>query len=162
MIEEFQAANEFVELRFKNEHPDNLSDLLVADVMISNLSSFLAYFYVLRRPSLHIHPGGGSARALERAVMLFSRFRLRCGFRQRDAWMLDPRDTGGPIICDTEEAVRQAAAALDNLDSGRSPTGSWLARHIPRIDGGACRRFEAELRALCGLRRESRRLAAQD
>jgi hypothetical protein len=149
MFEDLAATHPFVELRFKNEHPDNLSDLLVADVMISNLSSFLSYFYLLRRPAIHILPGREGSPGLERARMLFSRIRLRHGCRDEEAWMLDPRDTGGPVVHDPEGAVRAIAAALDDPSSGRAATGRWLARHLPRIDGGACRRFEAELRLLC-------------
>jgi hypothetical protein len=160
MLEQLAEASGFVELRFKDEHPDNMSDLLVADVMISNLSSFLAYFYLLRRPAIHILPGGGM-RGLERAMMLFSRIRLRRRFRDDDAWMLDPRDTGGPIVGDTDEAVDVVVAALDDPTAGRAATDRWLARHLPRVDGGTCKRFEAELRALCGLPSEQTKPAVR-
>lgn len=159
MIDELAEAHSFIELRFKDEHPDNMSDLLVADVMISNLSSFLAYFYLLRRPAIHILPGCGGMRGLERAMMLFSRIRLRRRCRDGEAWMLDPRDTGGPIVCDSDQAVEAMVAALDDPRAGRAAADSWLARHLPRIDGNACKRFETELRTLCGMEEQSERTA---
>ncbi len=45
-----------VVLRHKSEHPDNLADILAADVMISNYSSLLGFFYVTGKPSIHLDP----------------------------------------------------------------------------------------------------------
>ncbi len=143
-------AHPFVEIRFKDEHPDNMTDLLVADVMVSNLSSFLAYHYLLRRPSVHILPAPADTIRIERMVMLLSRIRVRGWFRSEAAWMLAPSDTGGVVVIDSEEAAAAVESALDDPSSGVAATGRWLDRHIARIDGRAAARFKAYLEQLCG------------
>lgn len=148
-IEALVAPHSFVEVRFKDRHPDNLSDLLVADVMVSNLSSFLAYHYVLRRPAVHIRPADPDVSRIERRIMLFSRFPLRLWSYADDAWMLDPTDVAGPIVRDAEEAAAAVAAALADPESGREATGEWLARHVTGIDGKTAARFKRELERLC-------------
>lgn len=135
------------ELRFKSDHPDNLSDLLMADVMVSNLSSFLTYFYVLRRPAIHIVPD--PAARLDRVTMLFSRFRLQRRVRSDAAWMIDPADTGGPRASDPHAAIAATLAALDDPAPGAAAAGRWLERHIPRLDGRASARIKQVLVALC-------------
>lgn len=140
--------HEFVEIRSKSDHPDNLSDLLAADVMLSNLSSFLTYFYLLGRPALHIIPTSSTSE-VERMVMLFSRFRLRRKVNPAEAWMLEPSDTGGPVVSNGEEAVATVCAALDDPGYGTAARDGWLARHLPIRDGLASRRFEDHARKLC-------------
>jgi hypothetical protein len=148
-IEKLAGQHDFVELRLKSEHPDNLPDLLTADVMLSNLSSFLAYFYVLGRPAVQILPVEPGAR-VERTVMLFSRFRLRRGISADDAWMIDPRDTGGPVVTNADQAMAALDGALEEPEHGAAAARDWLSRHVPVIDGAACLRFEQHLRRFCG------------
>lgn len=135
------------ELRFKSDHPDNLGDLLVADVMVSNLSSFLVYFYVLGRPAIHIVPD--SRERLDRVTMLFSRFRLQRRVRADAAWMIDPTDTGGPRANNAQATIDATLAALDNPAPGAAAATRWLDRHVPLLDGEAPARIKQALEALC-------------
>ncbi|QGN55812.1 hypothetical protein [Novosphingobium sp. Gsoil 351] len=134
------------ELRFKSDHPDNLSDLLVADVMVSNLSSFLAYHYVSGRPAIHlVRPRDGP---VERVAMVLSRFRVRRKIAADSAWMIDPADTGGVQVSDIEGALQAVGAALDDSQSGGQAAVDWLARHVPRLDGNAPERIRQCLLAM--------------
>lgn len=135
------------EIRFKNEHPDNLSDLLVADVMVSNLSSFLTYHYVLARPSVHIVPA--AAKTVDRVAMLFSRFRVTRRIDTGKAWMIDPADTGGARVTDASRAALAVAAALDDPAPGGAAARAWLDRHIPLLDGRGPERVHRCLLAMC-------------
>ena len=146
-LEALARAEPGCELRFKSDHPDNLSDLLVADVMVSNLSSFLTYFYVLGRPAIHIVPDP-TAR-LDRVTMLFSRFRLQRRVRADAAWMIDPADTGGPRASDPQGAISATLAALDDPAPGAAAAGRWLERHVPRLDDQAPARIKQALDSLC-------------
>ena len=143
------AEHPHVEVRFKDEHPDNLSDLLVADVMVSNLSSFLAYYYALGRPAVHILPVTPDAAVIERRIMVFSRFRLRAWKSTGSAWMLDPRDIGGPAAIDGEEAIAAVVAGLDDPALGRAERESWLQRHVAPMDGHTARRFKERIEWFC-------------
>lgn len=141
------ASQPGCELRFKSDHPDNLSDLLVADVMVSNLSSFLAYFYVLGRPAIHIVPR--AAARIERVSMLFSRFRMRRRVRAEAAWMIDPRDIGGVGVGDARATIDATIAALDDPAPGAAAARRWLERHVPRLDDQAAARIKLALEDLC-------------
>lgn len=147
-LELLSAAAAHAELRFKNEHPDNLSDLLVADVMVSNLSSFLAYHYVSGRPAIHIVPRDGAP--IERVTMVLSRFRIRRKIAAQAAWMIDPGDTGGVRVADADAAAHAVAAALDDPGKGAQASRDWLAIHVPGLDNHAAERIEARLVAMCG------------
>jgi hypothetical protein len=149
-VEALANRHPFVEARFKSSHPDNLSDLLVADVMISNLSSFLAYFYLLGRPAIHILPASARDRTIRRMVMLFSRWRVKRRVKTEDAWMLDPTDTGGPRVFDSAQARAAVERALEDPSWGLAESTSWLRRHIPALDGQAGARAEMYLRQMCG------------
>jgi hypothetical protein len=135
------------EVRFKSDHPDNLSDLLVADVMVGNLSSFLAYFYVLGRPAIHIVPP--TAKTVERVTMLFSRFRITRRLSQDKAWMIDPTDTGGIRVEDAESAARAVSIALEDGHDGGLGATEWLARHVPMLDVDGPQRVHQRLVAMC-------------
>jgi len=151
-VEALADRHPFVEARFKSSHPDNLSDLLVADVMLSNLSSFLAYFYLLGRPAIHILPASANGQSIRRTVMLFSRWRVKRRIKAEDAWMLDPTDTGGPRVFDSEQARAAVERALDDPAWGVAEASGWLGRHLLARDGQAGTRAEMYLKQMCALR----------
>jgi len=141
-------------LRFKDEHPDNMSDLVVADVMLSNLSSFISYFYLLGRPAIHILPGDPSG-VMERTTMLLSRIRLRRRVSADQAWMIDPHDIGGVLVMNTDEARKELDAALRDPNMHNGAAAVWLDHHLPIRDGRACERLTVELEKLCRASRRS-------
>ena len=146
-LEGLVGAASHAELRFKSEHPDNLSDLLVADVMVSNLSSFLAYHYVSGRPAIHIVPRRD--KPVERVAMLLSRFRVRRKVKANEAWMIDPADTGGVRVSCTEDTLHAVNAALDDPRPSAEAAAAWLARHVPRLEENAAQRIKNLLIAMC-------------
>ena len=154
-LEALVGVASHAELRFKSEHPDNLPDLLVADVMVSNLSSFLAYHYVSGRPAIHIVPRRD--KPVERVAMLLSRFRVRRTVKADEAWMIDPSDTGGVRVSCTEDTLHAVNAALDDPRPGAEAAAAWLARHIPRQDGNAAQRIKDLLLAMCATPTSMRR-----
>lgn len=154
-IEALVAAAAHAELRFKSEHPDNLADLLVADVMVSNLSSFLAYHYVSGRPAIHIVPH--RKKSVERVAMLLSRFRVRRKVKADEAWMIDPADTGGVCVSCIEDTLHAVNAALDDPRPGAEAAAAWLARHVPRLDENAAQRIKDSLVAMCATPASMRR-----
>jgi len=127
-----------VELKHKNERPDNLADLVVADAWVSNLSSFVTFFYHFGRPSVHLCPLPG-------AKVRFSRV-TRFGPRARPAdpdveWMNQPEDNGGLSAYDATGAVAAVDRALTEPDCCRERARQWLENHVDGIDGHASRRL---------------------
>lgn len=150
MLEALARDNTFVELRFKNEHPDNMVDLFAADVMISNYSSFLSYFYLLGRPAIHLLPAMPSDR-VSRVAMLFSRVPIHRRLAAEEAWMLDPRDNGGILVSNSSDAVAATDAALRALTGHPRNDAArlWLHKHVFHVDGHTAERFKAEIDKLC-------------
>ncbi len=134
-----------VELKFKNERPDNLADLVVADAMMSNLSSFVTCFYYSGRPSIHLCPPPG-------ARVRFSRL-TRFGLRARPAesapeWMNQPEDNGGLTVHDIDGALRAVDRAFTEPDCCRARAAAWLDGHIHGRDGRTSQRMVDVIAAL--------------
>jgi hypothetical protein len=135
-----------VEFKHKNERPDNLADLVVADAWVSNLSSFVTFFYHTGRPSVHLCPRPG-------ATIRFSRV-TRLGLRARPAepaaeWMNQPEDNGGLTAYDAGEALTAVDRALTEPDCCRERARRWLDDHVEGSDGQASRRLADAIAGLC-------------
>jgi len=135
-----------VELKHKNERPDNLADLVVADAWVSNLSSFVTFFYHLGRPSVHLCPRPGARIRLSRVT--------RFGLRARPAgpemeWMNQPEDNGGLTAYDAREALAAVDRALTEPECCRDRARRWLEDHVDGIDGQASRRLADAIAGLC-------------
>ena len=136
-----------VELKFKNERPDNLADLVVADAMVSNLSSFVTFFYHSGRPSVHLVPPPG-------ARVRFSRL-TRFGLRPRAAeaapeWMNPPEDNGGLSAHDADGALAAVGRALSEPGCCRDRAAAWIAGHVHGVDGHTSARMADVVAALAG------------
>lgn len=151
-LEEIHAlANAFklVEVKHKSDHPDNLADLLVADVMLTNLSSFVTFFYVFGRPSVHIVPGNSEQ-------VEFARLGFAGGIRRRESdgtcnpWVIAPTDTGGFVGQTPDEVLSALRIAIRQPDSCRERSAAWLRAHVYGIDGQTAARFCDALRELAG------------
>ncbi|MBN1609155.1 MAG: hypothetical protein JW940_21175 [Polyangiaceae bacterium] len=134
-----------VAIRHKDEFPDNLTDLLVADAMVSNLSSFVTFMYVLGKPTVHICPPPNARVRFTR----FHRSRLRArGADDQPPWMNDPSDNGGLSAFDDDGALTALDRALAEPDCCRERAHAWVGRHVWRPDGHTCERLQQALRAL--------------
>lgn len=146
-LHEAVASQPGVHVKHKDERPDNLADLIVADAMVTNLSSFVTYVYPSGRPSLHIVP---PARTDVRFAQV-KRGKLR---ERRDAtaepWMIDPLDNGGLSASTHDEVLAGIRRMLREPDCCRERAASWLARHVADVDGNACARMTDMLCALAG------------
>jgi hypothetical protein len=121
-----------VEIKHKNEHPDNLADLVVADAMITNLSSFITYFYHSGRPTVHLAPRPGEAMTVGR----MKRGSLRAVKADQDGlWMNDPEDNGGFTAYDAEGALAAISRALTEPESCAARAKAWLQSHMLPADG---------------------------
>ena len=133
-----------VTLRHKDEHPDNWADLVVADAMISNLSSFATFFYHLGKPSVHICPPAGT-REVHGARYSSSGLRRRPRDAATLAWMNDPKDNGGLSAETAEQALDAVSTALTDPECCRERAAQWLAAHVASPAESASARFESEL-----------------
>jgi hypothetical protein len=121
-----------VQIKHKNEHPDNLADLVVADAMITNLSSFITYFYHFGRPSIHLAPRPGETLTVGR---MKSGSLKAVKSEQAELWMNDPADNGGFTAHDAEEALAAISTALTEPESCIVRSKAWLESHMLPADG---------------------------
>ena len=125
-----------IELKYRDERPDNLADLLIADVMISNYSSFITPFYLLKRPAIHIRPVKRDGTRFRYAMMTFAGLWSRTASVDNEAYMMDIDDTGGPIVDTVEQAIDAVLHALDRGDDARSTPARRGSRRAPVPAGG--------------------------
>jgi hypothetical protein len=126
------ARFQHIEIKHKNEHPDNLADLVVADAMISNLSSFITYFYHFGRPTVHLAPRPGEAMTVGR----MKSGALKAVTTEPDElWMNDPEDNGGLTAHDADEALAAISTALTEPESCVVRAKAWLEAHVLPADG---------------------------
>ena len=134
-----------VELKHKNDRPDNLADLVVADVMVSNLSSFVTFFYYSGRPSVHLCPPPGASIRFSRVT----RFGLRARPQEAEPeWMNQPEDNGGLSVFDADSALAAVDRAFAEPGCCRARAASWLEGHIHGRDGHTSERMAKVIEAL--------------
>ena len=135
-----------VEIKHKCEHPDNLADLVAADVMVSNLSSFITFFYHFLRPSVHIIPSRNKKDAMVFSQLKNGKLKYRTLKGDEPAYMNDPDDNGGISVSIQEDLSRVVLDCFDQPDLCKRRSAEWIANHIHEPDGNTCRRFYNELK----------------
>jgi hypothetical protein len=147
-IAEVASRYDDVMVKHKSDHPDNLSDLLVSDVMVSNLSSYITFFYHLGRPSIHILPAGSQTSEIQLAQIRGGRFGYRRVKGDEPLWMNDPTDNGGLTVRSLDETRNAILQGLEDPDCCKERSAEWISRHIHRPDGHTAERFHAAIQAL--------------
>ncbi len=147
-LHDLAAGHRYLQLKHKDEEPDNLADLIVADVMISNYSSFITFFYPTGRPSIHIFPVIETKDGY--LMQQYRRGKVRPWHVSRDDpfWMIPPEDTGGMVAHDREELIEAIDRALAEPDCCRQTAARWLDTYVEGVDGRTCERIEAALEEL--------------
>lgn len=136
-----------VHVKFKDEHPDNLADLTIADAMVTNLSSFITFFYHTGRPSVHLCPvqkddqSISFARASRKGIKYQSH-------SLKNSFMTDPDDNGGLTAYSGEECIEHILHALADPHCCIKRTKSWLASKVPETSETSCIRFTKALEDL--------------
>jgi hypothetical protein len=131
-------------LRHKNEHPDNLADLLAADVMICNYSSLLGYFYVSGKPSIHLdprHPDGTMPDIMSWVSGRLAPYRVGAG----DVWLNSLDDHGGLVAHDRDTLLAAVAQAVDDPTCCRERSRQFLDRHVIQMDGHTADRMSQDI-----------------
>jgi hypothetical protein len=143
-LERTTKAHGHVHVKFKDECPDSLVDLLVSDVMISNYSSFANAFYYTGKPCVHIDPADAAASGL-----VWRRFRR--GRVQEEPvdgldaiWKMSPEVHGGLRASSFDQLLCALDQALDDPRCCEAQARSFVQRYIERADGTTCDRI-AEL-----------------
>jgi hypothetical protein len=130
-----------LQIKFKSEHQDNLADLVAADIMISNLSSFITFFYFSGRPSIHLLPSTDHLDALRYAQYMNGKLSFRKLQTGEPIWMNDPNDNGGLTAHSVAEIKYCLNRAIADPRCCLDRSRRWIKRHVHRPDGQTAHRF---------------------
>jgi len=136
-------------IKYKNEHADNLADLVASDVMICNFSSFIFFHYFMNRPSIHIKPVDTNKRFVRLPTMrgggIGSVFRLN-----RNVWLYPFEDNGGCMPLSKQALVTDLSRSLEDPGYCADRARAFIADKIFRPDGGTCARIIEDLKNWAG------------
>ncbi len=144
LVERFPSAM----IKFKDMSCDNLLDILVSDVMISNYSGILLYQYATGRPSIHIYPIDPSRELHLYRVWKHGKIRTVRTDDKDYIWKLNPEENGGLQVSSFDELEAAIDVAVARPDCCQDRTRAFIKKHMIDYDGKACRRLEQALREL--------------
>ena len=137
-----------IQIKHKDEHPDNLADLCVADVMVSNLSSFITFFYHRKNPSIHLCPVPRSVKNINFARLSKRRRDIVYRRANRDqGYMADPADNGGMTAYSRDECLKMISAGLGDQNICVAETEAFIAKRIHKADGQSAMRYVEAIEA---------------
>jgi hypothetical protein len=133
-------------LRHKDQHPDNLADLLAADLMISNYSSFLGFFYVTGKPAIHLDPKNADGSMPQVASYMTGKREMHT-ISEQDVWLDSFDHHGGLAVKTPTELVQVISTALADPTCCRERSRQFLEEHVVGLDGNTGRRMVQEILA---------------
>jgi hypothetical protein len=132
-------------IKYSGESRDNLLDIAVADLMISNFSSILNYFYATGRPSLHVYPVGSADEAFLWRTWSRGRIKVKETPSADYVWKLPPEENGGLMARSFAELLEHLDLAARDPDCCVRSSKDFIARHMAPVDGNTCQRIAREL-----------------
>ncbi len=146
-IEKLAGGRPTVHLKYQDDHPDNMVNILVSDILVSNYSSILTLFYFTGKPSIHIAPVSTTSDALVLRRLKRGRLRRQTISSSEEMWKLDVSEHGGLSARDFDALVHQTLRALDEPDCCRDRSREFVNRYIFGADGTTCRRMADFIRS---------------
>ncbi len=137
-----------VVFKFRNECRDNLLDLIMADLLISNYSSILNYFYATGRPSLHVYPVASENEEFIWRTWQGRKMQVKRVSSAKYIWKLAPEENGGLMARSFEELIDGVRTAASNPECCRERSTDFIAKHMAPTDGQVCTRIEAAIMEL--------------
>ncbi|GAB4556802.1 MAG: hypothetical protein Tsb0020_00410 [Haliangiales bacterium] len=150
VVEGLARRHDHVLLKFKNEHPDGLADLQIADVLITNMSSIANLFYATGRPTIHVFPVRDEQETFAWRRLWFGKVRAREVGSVREIWKLRPERNGGLMARSQEQLLAQVDQALDDPGCCAEAAKRFVDDYMLGADGRACERARATLQQLAG------------
>jgi hypothetical protein len=145
VVEDLARRWDHVLLKFKDEHPDGLADLQIADVLITNMSSIANLFYATGRPTIHVFPVADEQESFAWRRLWLGKIRSRTVSSVREIWKLRPEVNGGWTARSHEELLAQVDRALADPESCAGEARSFVDQYMLGADGRACERVRAQL-----------------
>lgn len=128
-------------LKFKDQNPDNLLDMMVSDALITNYSSIANLYYATGRPTIHIYP------VKSKDEDFLWRKHSPFGMRKKTVdsvkyiWKLSPEENGGLMAMDFDMLMEQVDEVFRNPDCCAENAKSFLDNYMLGADGNNCQRI---------------------
>lgn len=149
VLHNLRSKHRHVLIKCKDHFPDNLLDMQVADVLVTNFSSIANLYYATGRPTVHIYPVADiDQEFMWRRYTPVGIFKKKVS-SVRFIWKLPPEDNGGLLARSPGELQELVDRALDEPDCCREKTEQFLQKHMLGGDGDNCRRIWEVLQELC-------------
>ncbi|MBN2527928.1 MAG: CDP-glycerol glycerophosphotransferase family protein [Deltaproteobacteria bacterium] len=140
-LESLVAERDDVIIKFKDRDRDSMLDLVVSDVMVSNFSSILNYYYATLKPSIHVYPVKSSDEAFLWRTWKKGKIRVRTVENADYVWKLPPEENGGLMAKSLDELLMAFDKALTSPDCCQTQSRTFCERHMAPVDGRTCDRI---------------------
>ena len=128
-------------IKYKNEHADNLADLVVSDVMICNFSSFIVFHYFMNKPSIHIQPVDMKKWFVDLPTMRHGEVQSVLRRNNDSLWIYPFDDCGGSLPKDQRELISDLDRSLEDSSYRTERARRFIENMIYRPDGDTCARI---------------------
>ena len=140
-LKALSASHKNVLIKFKDSAPDNILDMQVSDVLMTNFSSIANLYYATRRPTIHIYPVANADEEF-----MWRRYTPLGTVKKKITsvkyiWKLPPEDNGGLLAHSLPILLEQIGQALDDPDCCKEKVEDFLKRHMLGGDGRTCQRI---------------------
>jgi len=154
IVEGLAARWDNVLLKYKNESPDGLADLQIADVLVTNMSSIANLYYATERPTIHVFPVRDETEPFTWRKVWLGKVKTKAKGSVREVWKLRPEDNGGLLARTQDQLLEQLDQALEDPSCCATRARSFLDKRMLGADGHAGDRAQALIE---GLARAGRR-----
>lgn len=137
-LETLARKHPLVMLKYKDTDRDNLLDMCISDIMMSNYSSILTFFYGTFRPSIHIYPVNKNFETSYYRVWKNGAVRVEKAPEENYIWSLDPVENGGLVAHSVADIEASIENAVSDSDCCREKSSAFLAKHTAPYDGHVC------------------------
>lgn len=145
-IEKYATRYPRTFLKFKNEHADNLADIVVSDVMICNFSSFIVFHYFTGKPSIHIQPVDTSKWLVGLPTIRGGRIRANFRLNSERLWLYPFHENGGLLPLNRQEFASDLSQSLQDPAFGQQQAKTFISEKIYKPDGNTCDRIIRDLK----------------
>ncbi|NGP86877.1 CDP-glycerol glycerophosphotransferase family protein [Fodinibius halophilus] len=140
-LEELADDHDNVFLKYKNKNPDNLLDLQVSDLLITNYSSIANLFYATGKPTIHVYPvKDADEEFLWRSQTVAGVYKRKVN-SARFIWKLPPEENGGLMAYNLEELQEKIEYTIKNPKCCEESTQEFLDEYMLGADGKNCERI---------------------
>ncbi|MDH3632697.1 MAG: hypothetical protein OER98_16370 [Gammaproteobacteria bacterium] len=133
-------------IKYKNEHADNLADLVVSDVMICNFSSFIVFHYFMGKPSIHIKPVDTKKWFVGLPTMRKDSVQSVLRRNNEKLWLYPFEDNGGCLPRNKDELIADLSRSLEDSSYCVDRAQRFIGDKIYQPDGQTCQRIITDVK----------------